>query len=201
MRPNLPAEYCLFDTTIGCCGIAWIESTSSGALPRVARIQLPEATPEATASRIAHGFEDRPPSPPPPLLGDLVARIQAHLRGDIQDFLDVRVDLTGVEWFAREVYQATRAIPAGRTTTYGALARRMGQPMAARAVGQALGWNPAPLIIPCHRVVGANGRPGGFSAHGGLETKERLLAIEGVPWPEGPGIAQFQIPFDQPIPG
>lgn len=199
-RTILPVEYCLFDTPIGYCGIAWIGSGWAGDLPRVARLQLPEETLEATASRIAHGSSDSPPSEPPPLLGELIAKIQAHLQGDMQDFLEVRMDLTGVEWFAREVYRATRAIPPGRTSSYGALARSIGQPGAARAVGRALGWNPLPLIIPCHRVLGANGRPGGFSAHGGLETKERLLAIEGVSLSSAPDTAQFQIPFDLQVP-
>lgn len=117
---------------------------------------------------------------PPPAVAELIKKIQAHLQGARQDFSEVMVDLGGVPSFAQQVYNATRKIPAGQTMTYGELAKAMARPGAARAVGQALGRNQIPLIIPCHRVLAAGGKAGGFSAPGGLVTKARLLALEGV---------------------
>jgi len=102
------------------------------------------------------------------------------LGGKAQDFSDVTLDLGGTGLFARRVYEAARNIPAGETRTYGEIAKALNQPAAAQAVGQALGRNPIPLIIPCHRVVAACGKAGGFSAHGGRSTKARILEIEGV---------------------
>jgi methylated-DNA-[protein]-cysteine S-methyltransferase len=91
------------------------------------------------------------------------------------------VELEGVGPFARKVYDAAREIPIGKTSTYGELAKKLGQPKAVRAVGRALARNPIPLIIPCHRILAADGKPGGFSAHGGAVTKLKLLALEGLP--------------------
>ncbi len=122
----------------------------------------------------------RPASTPPPRIAGVIERVCAHLEGDAQDFRDVGVDLAGVAPFARQVYEAVRQIPAGQTTTYGGLARVLGRPRAARAVGQALAGNPVALIIPCHRVLAAGGKPGGFTAYGGRATKARLLALEGT---------------------
>ena len=103
-----------------------------------------------------------------------------HFRGDVQDFRDVALDLDGAAPFARQVYEAARRIPAGQTRTYGEVAQAVGRPAAARAVGQALGKNPVALIIPCHRILAAGGKPGGFSTHGGLATKAWMLAVEGA---------------------
>ena len=85
---------------------------------------------------------------------------------------------------ARRVYEVARTIPPGATLTYGEIAARLELPGAARDVGQALGRNPFPLVVPCHRVVAAGGRLGGFSARGGAATKRRLLAIEGAIAPD-----------------
>src|ERR1019366_3270845 len=122
----------------------------------------------------------RQPSPPPPEIAEVIKRLGKHLRGEIQTFRDVPVDLTGATVFVRKVCEAAREIPAGKTITYADLANNLGQPTAARAVGQALGRNPIPLIIPCHRILAAGGKPGGFSAHGGRATKAKLLALEGA---------------------
>jgi methylated-DNA-[protein]-cysteine S-methyltransferase len=168
--------YCIFDTPLGSCGIAWSEDGP----PAVTRFQLPEATARMTESRIARSCGAGGPSAPPPQIADVIERISRHFGGDIQDFADVPVDLDGARPFARRVYEAARRIPTGETRTYGELARALGRPMAARAVGQALGRNPVALIIPCHRVLAAGGRPGGLSAHGGRATKARMLAVEGV---------------------
>ncbi len=142
--------------------------------------QLPEATRQATRTRIGRLAHASAATSPPPEIAAVIARVVRHLARDWQDFGDVPVDLAGTETFAQQVYTAARAIPPGETRTYGALARSLGQPGASQAVGQALGRNPIPLIVPCHRIVAADGKGGGFSAHGGLTTKARLLAIEGA---------------------
>ncbi len=172
--------YCLFETPLGLCGIAWSEQGNSGTPPAVTLFQLPEATTKMTESRIARNSGARKSSVPPPRIAEVIRKVCKHLQGEVQDFRDVPVDLDGRSPFAQQVYEATRNIPAGQTRTYGELAKTLDQPAAALAVGQALGRNPIPLIIPCHRVLGAGGKPGGFSAHGGRATKARMLALEGV---------------------
>jgi methylated-DNA-[protein]-cysteine S-methyltransferase len=170
------AAYHVFDTPIGACGIAWTEADE-----RVTTFQLPEASPDATAVRIARESGGRLADSLPPVIDALINRIDRHLTGaQLDDFLDVNLDLAGVGRFEREVYAVTREIPPGRTVTYGEIAKSLGQPGAARAVGQALGRNPIALIVPCHRVLAAGQQPGGFSAHGGRSTKARLLSIEGA---------------------
>jgi methylated-DNA-[protein]-cysteine S-methyltransferase len=169
--------YCLFDSPLGWCGIAW----SAGGPPfPVSFFQLPEATAEMTEARIARNCAAPNSSAPPLQIGTIINRVCRHLKGDLQDFRDIPVDLDAVAPFVRKVCEATRQIPVGQTLSYAGLASTLGQPDAFRAVGQALGRNPIPLIIPCHRVLAAHGRPGGFSAYGGRATKAKLLAIEGA---------------------
>jgi methylated-DNA-[protein]-cysteine S-methyltransferase len=168
------AGLALFDTAIGSCGIAW---TGHG----VAGVQLPEADARATQRRLAGSFPGVPCRVPPAEVAGAIAAIAALLRGDAQNLVGIVLDLQGVSEFERCVYRATRRIARGSTLTYGELAREIGLPGAARAVGQALGRNPYAPVVPCHRVLAAGGRPGGFSAHGGLRTKLRLLEIEGAP--------------------
>jgi methylated-DNA-[protein]-cysteine S-methyltransferase len=146
----------------------------------VTLLQLPEATAERTEARIARNPGARKASAPPPHISEVIEKLCKHLEGDIQDLRDIPVDLDGAGPFARQVYEAARRIPPGQTTTYGELAKAVGRPGAARAVGHALARNPIALIIPCHRVLAAGSKPGGFSAHGGLATKARMLAIEGL---------------------
>jgi len=172
--------YCLFETPLGACGIAWKERETSRIQPAVTFFQLPEATRNLTDTRIAGSSGGRKARVPPPRIAGIIRKVQKHLRGDVQDFLDIVVDLDGAGLFARQVYEAVRNIPAGRTMTYGELATDMNRPTASRAVGQALGRNPIPLIIPCHRVLASGRKPGGFSAHGGVETKAKMLEIEGA---------------------
>ena len=174
------AAYCLFETPLGACGIAWKISDSTDGQPVVTFFQLPEATKKLTEKRIAGSTHGRRTGAPPPRIAAIIKKVQKHLHGDVQDFLDIVVDLDGAGPFARQVYEAARKIPAGRTVTYGELAKDMNRPTAARAVGQALGRNPIPLIIPCHRVLASGNKPGGFSAHGGVETKAKMLEIEGA---------------------
>jgi O-6-methylguanine DNA methyltransferase len=174
------AAYCLFETPLGTCAIAWSYAENSATSPAVTYLQLPEATAKLTESRIARCTRESHASVPPPPIAVLIDRVCKHLEGDIQDFRDVPLDLEGAGSFARRVYEAARQIPTGQTRSYGELARAVGRPAAARAVGQALGKNPVALIIPCHRVLAAGGKPGGFSAHGGRATKARMLAVEGA---------------------
>ena len=170
-----PSSYSLFETPLGWCGIAWSEQPEHLALTS---FWLPEATREMTEARIEQNHGPQSANLPPLAIAGVIGRVRRHLEGKVQDFRDVRIDLTETPAFPRRVYEAARQIPAGQTRTYGELAQALGQPGSARAVGQALGRNPIPLIIPCHRVLAAGGRPGGFSAPGGRATKARLLALE-----------------------
>ena len=171
-------SYCLFDTPLGSCGIAWSEGEDSRETP-VARFQLPEATSKATKLRIARLSGAHAPSAPPPPIAKVIDRVRKHLCGEVQDLRDIPLDFDGAAPFERMVYRAAREIPVGETRTYGQLAKAVGRPNAARAVGNALKKNPIALIVPCHRIQAAGGRPGGFSAHGGCATKTKMLALEG----------------------
>jgi methylated-DNA-[protein]-cysteine S-methyltransferase len=173
---------CLFDTAIGPCGIAW----SAAAL---AAVQLPETTRAATLARMRrHVGQEVPELAPPAFVQAAVARIQALLEGAHDDLADLPLELGDLPPFHQRVYQVTRAIAPGQVLTYGEVARRVGEPGAARAVGQALGHNPFAPVIPCHRVLAAGGRSGGFSAVGGVDTKLRLLEIEGARFDDEPGL-------------
>ncbi len=171
-----PLFYCLFETALGWCGIAWRASSAS---TPVVFFQLPEATQATTEQKIARDCGGKPSEPPPEIV-EIIRKIRKHLSGCPQDFRDIVLDPKGISVFAQQVYAASRAIPAGQTRTYGEIAKDLNRPTAARAVGQALGKNPVALIVPCHRVLAAGGKPGGFSAHGGQTTKARMLEIEGI---------------------
>ncbi|HLG58143.1 MAG TPA: MGMT family protein [Vicinamibacterales bacterium] len=140
---------------------------------------LPEARPEHTRARLLRLFPAASDVTPPADVQRAIDAIVALLRGETSDLSFVTLDMNGVPAFHRRVYEVARTIPPGTTRSYGDIASRLGEPHAARAVGQALGRNPFPIIVPCHRVLAANGRTGGFSAPGGTATKLRLLAIEG----------------------
>ena len=172
--------YCLFETPLGACGIAWRMAADSDSQAVVTAVQLPEATPQATEARISRKSGSNRPGIPPQQIARVIEKIRKHLEGDAQDFRDVAVDLDGVTAFFRQVYDATREIPAGQTRTYGEIAKEAGQPGAAQEVGQAMAKNPVPIIVPCHRVSAAGGKLGGFSAPGGPATKAKLLALEGA---------------------
>lgn len=165
--------FALFDTRIGRCGIVWRGDALIG-------VHLPEASDEAARRGLARRFPAAASAPPPAAIGEAIARIAAFLAGAPDDFADLPLDEGGVGAFERAVYRACRAIPAGQTSTYGAIAAALGAPGQARAVGQALGRNPWPIVIPCHRVTGAGGWMGGFSAPGGRATKLKLLELEGA---------------------
>jgi methylated-DNA-[protein]-cysteine S-methyltransferase len=169
---NHTTHYFLFDSVIGTCGVAW---SARG----VTRLQLPEADTSATERRLSRSAT-RASQVVPAEIDRMIADVQCYMAGRSVDFAAAAVDLTDVDPFQRQVYEATRAVLWGKTVSYGELARQIGSPGAARAVGQALARNPVPIIIPCHRVLAKGHRVGGFSAHGGTLTKERLLALEGV---------------------
>jgi methylated-DNA-[protein]-cysteine S-methyltransferase len=166
------AHYCVFDTAIGPCGVAWSERG-------VTRLQLPESGRGATEKRLGASAV-RATEAAPAEIEQLIADIQGYMTGRSTDFASVAIDLTDFDQFERKVYAAARAIPWGQTVSYGELARRIGSPGAARAVGRALGRNPVPIVVPCHRILAKGHRIGGFSAPGGTFTKESLLALEGV---------------------
>lgn len=161
--------FALFETAIGACGIAWGPEGLLG-------VQLPEADEAAALAQLSRRFPRLSRAEPAPES----RRIAAFLDGGADDFADLALDMAGIAPFDRAVYRETRIIPAGSTDTYGAIARRLGDHGQARAVGQALGRNPWPIVVPCHRVTGADGRMGGFSAPGGRATKLKLLELEGA---------------------
>jgi methylated-DNA-[protein]-cysteine S-methyltransferase len=165
--------FALFETPIGVCGVAW---SGRG----LTRLQLPEANPAATERRLARSTGTNTPAAPPPAIAEAIAKVQSYLAGERVDFAGIAVDLGDPSPFNRHVYDAARALGWGETATYGEIARRIGAPGAARGVGQALGDNPVPVIIPCHRVLASGGKLGGFSAPGGAFAKTRLLELEGV---------------------
>jgi methylated-DNA-[protein]-cysteine S-methyltransferase len=164
-------SFALFDTAIGRCGIAWAACGICG-------VQLPEASEPRTRARLMRRYSQAREASPPPQVRDAIEAIAALLAGEPRDLSAVALDMEGVPEFDRRVYEAARSIAAGATLSYGELAARLGERGLARDVGQALGRNPFPIIVPCHRVLAAGGRSGGFSAKGGVATKLRLLTIE-----------------------
>lgn len=173
--------FCLFDTAIGPCGLAWGPAALAG-------VQLPEASAARTRARLRLRFPGVPEDVPPPFAADAVRRIRGLLEGEHDDLADIPLDLAGLAPFALRVYALARRIPPGEVRTYGEMARALGEPGAARAVGQALGHNPFAPVVPCHRVLAAGGRPGGFSAEGGAASKLRLLEIERARLSPQPGL-------------
>ena len=166
-------SYTLFSTPIGLCGIAWAGSGIVG-------IWLPDADERKTRARLLRRLPAAAEGPPPAEVGVAIEAITALLSGDRRDLSGIPLDFAGVPDFALRVYRIARSIPPGETLTYGEVARRLGDPLRAREVGQALARNPFPIVVPCHRVLAANGKSGGFSAPGGVSTKLRLLEIEGA---------------------
>jgi len=166
-----PPNFTLFDTAIGRCGIAWGARGVIG-------VQLPEGRELQTRARMLERVPDAREAPPPPEVQRAIDAIAALVRGEANDLSAVKLDMERVPPFHRRVYEAARTIPPGATLSYGEVAARLGAPGSARAVGQALGRNPFAIVVPCHRVLAAGGKIGGFSANGGIATKLRLLSIE-----------------------
>jgi methylated-DNA-[protein]-cysteine S-methyltransferase len=170
--------FALFETAIGHCGIVWSERGVAG-------VQLPERNEDATRNRVLRRFVAAREAVPPNVVQRAIADIIALLGGEPRDLTHVTIDTDGMADLNRRVYDIARTIPPGATLSYGEIAERLGDRSLARDVGQALGQNPIPIIVPCHRVLAAGGKVGGFSAPGGVATKLRLLTIEGAQ-PNGP---------------
>jgi methylated-DNA-[protein]-cysteine S-methyltransferase len=166
-------HFMLFDTAIGRCGVVW---SARG----VAAVQLPQPSEAQTRARISQRYGAIAEAPPPAAVQAAIDGIVALLAGQRVDLSAVALDLDGVSDFQRGVYAVARQIPPGQTLSYGDIAKRLGGVELSREVGQALGRNPCPIVVPCHRVLAAGGKPGGFSANGGVVTKLKLLAIEGA---------------------
>jgi methylated-DNA-[protein]-cysteine S-methyltransferase len=167
-------HYLIFETAGGFCGIAW----NSGG---ITRFQLPTKSAISTERILLRQMPGVKPGTPSPTVAEAVAAVRRYFEGKETDFSMFKLDLGKQDPFFERVYAAARRVGWGRATTYGALAKELGAgPEAARDVGHAMAKNPVALIIPCHRVLAAGGKVGGFSAPGGSAAKIRMLALEGV---------------------
>ena len=176
----LPRSFALFATALGTCAIAWNEIGLTG-------VWLPETDAESLRRKVARRGDGARESEPSGAIAAVVEAITRLLAGERVDLSGVAVDSAGIDDFDRRVYAVTRTIGPGRVLTYGEVAARVGVDATARAVGQSLGRNAMPIVVPCHRVV-ATGGLGGFSAPGGTDTKRRMLAIEDAHPPGPPGL-------------
>ena len=163
--------YALFETAIGRCGIVWSERGIVG-------VQFPGGSDQATRRRLLRRHLKACETIPPAAVQRTIEDIVALLEGERRDLSEAVLDWGAVPDFNRRVYHVARAIPPGSTRSYGEVAARLGDRNLARDVAQALGQNPFPIIVPCHRIMAAGGKTGGFSAPGGVRTKLRLLSIE-----------------------
>jgi len=170
-------RFALFGTELGTAALAWTDAVVVG-------VQLPGRDAARTRAQLLRYHPDAEESVPRPAVGQVICRIQALLAGGHDDLRDVEVDLSGLAPFQRQVYEFVRTIPPGEARTYGQVAEAVGAPGGAQAVGQAMGHNPVPILVPCHRVVAAGGKLGGFSASGGAATKRRMLTIEAAELPD-----------------
>lgn len=166
-------HFTLFETRIGLCAIAWGPRGING-------VQLPMGGEQKIRTRIQQRHADASEAEPTVEVQQAIDRIVKMLAGGADDLTDIPLDLDGVPEFNRSVYEIARTIPPGKTITYGDIAKRLGGVELSRDVGQALGRNPCPIVVPCHRVLAAGNKPGGFSANGGVVTKLKMLEIEGA---------------------
>jgi methylated-DNA-[protein]-cysteine S-methyltransferase len=167
-------RYTIFETAGGFCGIAWNDAG-------ITRFQLPTSSEVSTENLLMRRITEAHKSSPPIEIQKVIALVKRYFAGERIDFSDIRLDLAGQDDVFRNIYSAARRIGWGHTTTYGTIAKELGLgPEAAREVGQAMAKNPVALIIPCHRVLAAGGKIGGFSAPGGSSSKQRMLELEGV---------------------
>jgi methylated-DNA-[protein]-cysteine S-methyltransferase len=168
------SSYCVFETAAGYCAIAWNDAG-------IVRMRLPATEAAATERYLRRRLPGAEPGTPTSAVAEAIANVKRYFMGQKVDFSEIRLDLGKQDEFFARIYAAARRIGWGKTTTYGALAKQLGaDPQAARDVGQAMARNPVPLIIPCHRVLAAGGKVGGFSAPGGSAAKIRMLELEGV---------------------
>jgi methylated-DNA-[protein]-cysteine S-methyltransferase len=167
-------HYLIFETASGFCGIAW---NSVG----ITCLGLPTKSAAAAERALLRRAPGAEPGALTPAVAEAVAAVQRYFEGEETDFSGFDLDLGEQGAFFKQIYAAARRVGWGQTTTYGALAKEVGAwPEAARDVGEAMANNPVPLIIPCHRVLAAGGKIGGFSAPGGSAAKFRMLELEGV---------------------
>jgi len=171
-------SFTLFETAIGPYAVVW---TARG----IAGVQLHDRSEAATRARVLRRFPGARESTPPAAVQEAIESMTALLAGEPRDLGAIVIDDGAIPAFNRRVYAVARKIPHGQTMTYGEIAERLGDKTLAREVGQAMGENPTPIIMPCHRVLAAGGKTGGFSAPGGVVTKLQLLTIEGAQ-PGGP---------------
>lgn len=188
MTPDL--SFALFDCAIGRCGIVWRARGIAG-------VQLPEKSEQATRSRLLRHYRTARETSPTADVQRVIDRICALLRGEAVDLSNVTLEDDGLPPFNRHVYEIARSIRPGATLSYGEIAERLGDRTLAREVAQALSQNPFPIIVPCHRVLAAGGKMGGFSGPGGVRTKLRLLSIEGARYGE-PGLFE-RLPWTAPV--
>jgi methylated-DNA-[protein]-cysteine S-methyltransferase len=170
---NDTMNFTLFQTAIGCCGIVW---SGRG----IAGVQIAEKSEQSARNHVMRRYPSAQEAPPPPDVQPVIADVVALLNGEAKDLSHITLDLDGVPDFNRRVYDVARTIRLGATLSYGEIAARLGDRNLARDVAQALSQNPFPIIVPCHRVLAAGGKMGGFSAPGGVRTKLRMLSIEGA---------------------
>ena len=163
--------FTVFDTALGPCAIAWSARGIVG-------VQFPEGDTAKTRARMQRRFPAAQDQEPPPHIARVIVDIIALMQGERRDFDYVALDLDNAPEFYRKVWDIARMIPHGQTLTYGEIAIRLGDKLLSRDVGTALGKNPCPIVVPCHRVLAANGKTGGFSAPGGVDTKLKLLSVE-----------------------
>jgi methylated-DNA-[protein]-cysteine S-methyltransferase len=172
-RAMTDKKFALFDTAIGDCGIVWGDHG-------IVAVQLPMSGDDKTLLRIRQRYGDIEEAAPPADVQHAIDGMVELMEGKPVDLSDIELDMTDVPEFHRNVYDIARTIAPGDTLTYGDIAKRLGDIELSRDVGQALGRNPCPIVVPCHRVLAAGGKPGGFSANGGVTTKLKMLAIEGA---------------------
>ncbi|QPF84090.1 methylated-DNA--[protein]-cysteine S-methyltransferase [Bradyrhizobium genosp. L] len=166
-------HYAIFATAIGACGVVWGEHG-------ITATQLPMGNEDKTRKRILQRNGEVTEAVPPAEVRHAIDAMVELLAGKPNDLIDIALDLDGVPEFNRGVYAIARKIPPGKTITYGDIAKQLGGVELSRDVGQALGHNPCPIVVPCHRVLAAGNKPGGFSANGGVVTKLKMLEIEGA---------------------
>ena len=169
----MTVQFTLFETAIGRCAVAW-------AGRGIVAVQLPQPSEAQTRVRLRQRYGGLEEAAPPAAIQAAIERIITLLEGQPADLSSIDLDLSDSPEFNRQVYAIAREIPPGATLTYGDIAKRLGGVELSRNVGTALGQNPCPIVVPCHRVLAAGGKPGGFSANGGVVTKLKMLAIEGA---------------------
>ncbi len=166
-------QFAVIPTAIGECALVWNEDAE------IVGSALPHGSADQVRGAVRGWYPGAVEASPAPV-APAVAALTRLLGDGVGDLAEIPLNMSAVPDFDRRVYEVVRAIPPGETRTYGEVAAELGTPGAAQAVGQAMGRNPFPPIVPCHRVLAAGRRIGGFSARGGPHTKLRMLETEGV---------------------